>query len=151
MKPADHILNATGTPPHVKELGLLKDTLHTCGKTLQTLNKMISDMQKCTKESIEEAAEHFAQSDDHVTSSCPEGMFETFESETLKEIKTVTQTQHTPAANGDRPSAQTFVSKSVIWNPPAQQQSRLASSARLCVPCQHPTQGRLGPLAERCS
>jgi hypothetical protein len=116
MKPANHILNATGTPPHAKELGLLKDTLHVCSKALQTLNKMISNMKKRAKEFIKETAEHFAPSDDHVTSSCLKKMFKTFESKTLKEIKTVMQTQHAPAANGDCPPAQTFVSKSVVWS-----------------------------------
>jgi regulator of replication initiation timing len=116
MKPSDRIPNATEIPPHVKELGLLKDALHTCGETLQTLNKMIPDMKECIKESIEEAAEHFAQSNGHVTSSRLEEMFETFESKTLKEIKTVTQqTQRTQAANVNRLPTQAFGFQNLLF------------------------------------
>jgi hypothetical protein len=115
MKPTDRIPKATGIPPHVKELGLLKDTLHTCSETLQTLKDMIPDMKKCIKESIKEAAEHFAQSNGHVTSSCLAEMFETFENKVMKEIKLVTQTQHT-AATGDRPpTQQTFGFQNLLF------------------------------------
>jgi hypothetical protein len=77
---------------------------------------MIPDMKECVKESIEEAAEHFAQSNGHVTSSRLEEMFETFESKTLKEIKTVTQqTQRTQAVNVNRLPAQAFGFQNLLF------------------------------------
>jgi hypothetical protein len=58
MKPSNCIPNATGIPPHVKELGLFKAALNTCGKTLQTFKVMIPELKECMKEGITEAADH---------------------------------------------------------------------------------------------
>ena len=116
MKPTDRIPNATGIPPHVKELGLMKDTLHTCGETLQVLKDMIPDMKECIAESIQVAAEDFAQSNGHVTSFRLEEMFNTFEKKILDEInKTgIHQTQRT-AVNGDRPPTQAFGFQNLLF------------------------------------
>ena len=115
MKPTDRIPNATGIPPHVKELGLMKDTLHTCGETLQVLKDMIPDMKECIAESIQVAAEDFAQSNGHVTSFRLEEMFNTFEKKILDEInKTGIQTQRT-AVNGDRPPTQAFGFQNLLF------------------------------------
>jgi hypothetical protein len=91
MKASNCIPNATGIPPHVKKLALLKETLCTCGETLVTLKDMIPDLKACMKDSIQGAAEQFARVNGHVTSSCREEMFESFEKKIFEEIKAVTR------------------------------------------------------------
>jgi hypothetical protein len=84
IKPSNHIPNVTGIPPHVKELALLKEMLNTCGKMLLTLKEMIPDMKVCPKESIQEAAEQFAQGNGYVTASHLKEMLVSFERRYLK-------------------------------------------------------------------
>jgi hypothetical protein len=100
-KPSERIPNPTGIPPHVKELALLKETLHTCGETLETLKEMVPGLKVCLKESILEAAEQFAQNNGHVTSSRLEEMFDSFESKIFEELQTVTRLQGLHARVGD--------------------------------------------------
>jgi hypothetical protein len=91
MKASERIPNATGIPPHVKELALLKETLDTCGEMLITLKEMIPELKVCLKDSIQEAAEQFAQGNGHVTASRLEEMFDSFEKKIFKELQSVTR------------------------------------------------------------
>jgi hypothetical protein len=55
----------------------------------------------CLKESILEAAEQFAQNNGHVTLSCLEEMFDSFESKIFEELQTAMQLQGLHARAGD--------------------------------------------------
>jgi hypothetical protein len=101
MKPSDHIPNATGIPPHVKELGLLKAMPNTCGETLLTLKAMIPELKECMKEGITEAAEQLARTNGHVTSSRLEEMFE-IKTKIFGELQSVMQAQLPAAVRNER-------------------------------------------------
>jgi hypothetical protein len=104
MKPSNCIPNPTGIPPHVKELALLKETLNICGKMLVTLKEMIPDLKVYLKDSIQEAAKQFTQGNGHITASCLEVMFESFEKKIFEELQSVMQMQYATANGDDQPS-----------------------------------------------
>jgi hypothetical protein len=121
MKLSEHIPNPTGIPPHVKELALLKETLHACGETLETLKEIVPGLKVCLKESILEAAEQFAQNNDHVTSSCLEEICDSFKSKIFGELQTVTRLQGLHAGAGDLqanrvlPTPTTFSFQNILY------------------------------------